>query len=243
MNEERKKIIDRIRKMLAMAEDNANENEAATAAGMAARLIAKHQITNVEIQAGRVDDSMTVDREDWVIPGVNLPAWCGSLSIHVGRFMSCSVYRLNCAGVKFYGCEGDAEIAKEMMVYPQAAVNRLAKQYLAQHGGGRTAGNTFRVHAVRAIGERLQEMKAAEEAAAARDEQANGAGSEGRALVLLDQSKERALAKAGVPFKVRRGSSRSRYNRHAADAGREAGRRVSLNTQIRGGSMSRELLS
>src|SRR6516162_7865398 len=51
------KIADKVRKLLALANNNANAEEAASAAAMAAALLAEHNLTMAQVEATADDDA------------------------------------------------------------------------------------------------------------------------------------------------------------------------------------------
>jgi hypothetical protein len=112
-------VLRRIQKLLAIAaDDRANPNEAASAAGMAEKIMRKYQIEQSEVimtslKAGD-DLGMSESVASAKTNGTKVkivPPWAGMLSVAVGRFNDCGVrIGRNAAGdacVRFYGFTAD----------------------------------------------------------------------------------------------------------------------------------------
>lgn len=167
MNKDRSEILDKIRKLLAMAGDVGSPNEAAIAARMAAKLMREYEITHAEAIASTLsaDD---IDAALWGDAKRNFPAWLSSLAVHVADFTETRV-RFEWAPLgggkmlKFLGERGDIEIARYLITYLQRQVLALTKTSGVQrHIGPRTS---YQRGIVAAIGQRLAEMKSEDRAA------------------------------------------------------------------------------
>ena len=91
------KVLDKIRKLLRLAEGAGSEGEAAAAAGAAARLMAEHEVAMADLDAGEVadpEDSELVGEESVDTTGKIVP-WRGSLAHSAARLFGCRM---------FYGC-------------------------------------------------------------------------------------------------------------------------------------------
>lgn len=225
---ERDRILDRIRKMLAIANGGANVNEAATAAAMAERLMRKYQIDQADV----IVEELTADsvEAETVANGTKtMPAWVGWIAFGVAKANECEVTRARDdrgrAVHRFYGVAGDAEVAGEMMRYLIGEVHRLAKAY----GGTRAETGSFRRGCGSALQKRLTAM--------AEDRRQDFTGTAaGTSLVL----RKRDLIHRGRSFKY--GSAgRRREIDHGYMAGRRAGEGVSLRGQIRSQSANGRL--
>ena len=91
MTPERKKLIDRITKLLALAESTSHSAEAESARAMAADLMAKHDIEHAE---ATMDESFIEQHDE--TPFRNLVAWHSYLSSAIARLNG--VYFLNVRG-------------------------------------------------------------------------------------------------------------------------------------------------
>ena len=75
-------IIEKIKKLLALATSD-NAHEAAAAAGMAAKLMAQHQIAEAELIGG-IEEKATKEI-DPLFAGKTLPGWLNILSAGLGK--------------------------------------------------------------------------------------------------------------------------------------------------------------
>ncbi|MCH9637820.1 MAG: DUF2786 domain-containing protein [Gammaproteobacteria bacterium] len=124
MVSKRDKAVDRIRKLLRLAENAGSVSEAKTAAAQAAALMAKHGIESVEEER---EDSVT-DNRDLVVDvskGKRVAGWKWMLAWFVGEIATCKPYRLHrMMGTKivgtviaFIGRRSDAEMASYVLQY------------------------------------------------------------------------------------------------------------------------------
>jgi len=223
MNDERQRIIDRVRKMLAMADDNANANEAATAARMAEALMRKHQIDNADLLASRMADE-GVQTWDYGRNTRTMVGWISYLAAGVATANDCDAIGKKRNGrtyIEFTGMAEDIAMAEAMLPYLVSEVDRLAKR----QGGGRAELGAFRRGCASTIARRLREL-AAERRAQFEETTA------GTALVTAKGAA--IVAATGRPFQnfsSRRANEREAY---AYQAGRRAGNNVSLSPQVGG---------
>lgn len=108
--ENREQIIEKIRKIMALAENNPSENEAISAALMAQKLMAKYKISETEVQTEVNDDS--IDSLSVVVSG-KIQKWRLSLAIVIAKNFRCRVY-LGGQAVVFFGHKNDTMICKEV---------------------------------------------------------------------------------------------------------------------------------
>ena len=210
------KIIDRIRKMLALANNNSNPNEAATAAAMAEKLMRRHQLAHADVVLKDIEES-GVETVDIGRETVRTPKWHTPLFVGCAELNECTVVTTRHSGHSwqtFYGCGGDAQVAAEMTKYLIGEVNRLSKRY----GGSK---NEFRQGAAMTLYQRLQEMSAERRA-----EMAQAATS--KELVVVKS----ALIQRAVPSTRREATTMKPRDADAYQAGKDAGSRVSLNPQL-----------
>lgn len=117
------KIIEKIRKLLEMTEENgASENEAMVAALKAQKLMAEYNITIADIdtkQSGQsiVEESFNCGKGD---------KWKFRLANIIARNFCCTVYFINKTHVVFYGYEKDAKIAVDVFKFLFNTGNKLA---------------------------------------------------------------------------------------------------------------------
>ena len=114
--ENRKDLLDRIRKILATANNGAaTDGEAVAAAEIAALLIDRHGVTPDELDKsamGEVEDVFV--RFDFASPP---PDWYTVLSNSMATLFDCLVFLSRPHEIVFVGLEGDGEMAGELLNY------------------------------------------------------------------------------------------------------------------------------
>lgn len=119
MNHE--KTIERIRKLLRMAEDTSSPNEAAIAADRAARLMRKHQLDNADVVMQDLEDGDALIRSkaDWSYKSI--PGWLQSLAVSIAKVTDTQARIARVQGnrstVEFAGYQPDVELAQWLTVY------------------------------------------------------------------------------------------------------------------------------
>lgn len=233
------KIIQKIKKLLAMAEhENSNPNEAARAASMAAKMMAEYQIDRADVikaelkRGGGVMDSPISDMEyaAW-------PVWMQGLAICTAQLFECQVtFERGSSGrkkrIKLMGYEADVQMVQWMYEYLHDELLRLAKKAMktsVSGAHGSTVKASFLTGAVNTIRERFDEIVAERKAAYA---------SSGTSLMVVKQ--EAIKEKYGMA-KYSKKSSRTRADRDAYQAGVEAGKNVNINRPLGEGEKKRAL--
>lgn len=223
----RNKIIDRVRKLLALA-NSTNAHEAATAAAAAQSLMSAHRIAAAECEAPEASDiglhdsvslgRRRLDQWRWQMAwGVCKPNGCVPTTVWGSddRLVLC-----------FVGHAPDAQAARYLWEYLVREIDRLAKAEaleLRQMGGApanwRTWYNSFRMGAVMAVSVRL--LRTAKQAQHSASSQA---------IARLDdheaQAREFAREKLGVTYSDAKLSDN--LSSDGFDAGRDAGARIPL---------------
>jgi len=223
----REKIIDRVRKLLALATSN-NTHEAAAAAAAAQALMSAHRIASAECEAPEASDiglhdsaplgRRRLDQWRWQMAwGVCKPNGCVPTTIwdDHDHLVLC-----------FVGHAPDAQAARYLWQYLVREIDRLAKaeaHELRQMGGApanwRTWYNSFRMGAVMVLSVRLlRTAKQAQHTASS------------RAIARLDdheaQAREFAREKLGVTYSDAK--LKASLSSDGFDAGRDAGARIPL---------------
>lgn len=143
MKENRNDIIEKIRKILALAENNPNENEAISAALKAQELMAKFNINEAEI--GNELSKERIDSLECVLSG-KVQKWKLSLAVVISKNFRCKVYLTN-NNVTFYGYESDIKIASEvfksMYNIGVKLSNKEKLRYRKIYGTAKGVRNTF----------------------------------------------------------------------------------------------------
>lgn len=224
---DRKKILDRIKKLLAMADDASSPNEAAIAARRAKKLMNEYSVTHADVIAGH----MTLDDfvEGTAGPDYrSYPAWMQHLAVSVAKYSDCNArwdYTPRARKViKFQGEATDLELARYLFTYLIRTIERLTKEAGLSWPAER---DSFKRGAVSEISTTLERMKAEERAWFEDSTRKN-------ALVLVDKKVALRKQKFGV---ARYGkSSSSASDGTAYYGGQAAGRGVSIRRGVNGTS-------
>ena len=156
-------IIDRIKKLLALA-GSCNEHEAALAAAHAQRLLAAHNLAMADITAsGRPQQADRVETD----VARSLPKWIRHLSAGVSSAFDCQAIHHPATGkMTFIGIGADVQVAVYTFTYLDRTVRKLCSGYLKQRAGTAIAGrqrelirNSYYLGAVSTITRQLQEQK------------------------------------------------------------------------------------
>lgn len=154
MDKKTEKVIERIRRLLALAEDASSPNEALIAAKRARSLMDKHQITKTDVELlgsqflESKAETATTTRRQWLI---NL---CGASA----ALNDCEavISRAPHVEYKFRGFKSDAIVAKMTMDYLALTCERLCKKSVSRGVSGK---NFFRLGFSEAVGRRAYEIK------------------------------------------------------------------------------------
>lgn len=236
------KIVDKVKKLLRLAE-SADVNEAATAAAAAQRLMENHRIDQAMIDLdgdegdGVEDEEIENLHDDPLEASGRLGRWKSQLAMAIASINGCRIYLGR--GYKdgtaqttlcIVGRPSDVASVRYLFAYLSGEIERLCK--LQGRGLGRTWANSFRMGAVHTVRKRLREaqQKARQEARA----KLKGKGT--TALVKLDKAlarvDERAKeVEAWMKKNMRLSSARSSASRRdwgAYAAGKRAGDSIDL---------------
>lgn len=124
------KIIEKIRKCLALANNNPSEEEAKAAALMAQKLLAKYNISISDVESLEAANEEIAEEVVWyksIVKGV-ARAWKYELAGIVAKNFRCKYFFYGKKGVAFYGHKTDAEAAVEVYKYLFAMGDRLANR-------------------------------------------------------------------------------------------------------------------
>lgn len=217
LKDTRKKILAKIRKLLAMSEDVGSPNEAATAARMAKKMMDEHNVDHAEA----IYSEMSLDDLDAQAHGeayAAFPRYLSMLSCAVADYTDCRArfewtYGRAKSGrsarmkqIVFEGELTDLEVCKYLYTYLHRTIDALVKK--SPHNKYIGPRTSFRVACVSELGKRLREMKREEAAQFERDGDANRF-----ALVMVDKKLSLLNEKFGV----------SKYSRRAHRVGSPAG--------------------
>ena len=120
------RIIEKIRKLLAMTEERgASENEAMVAALKAQKLMAEYNLTIADIEDENAKNEIV---EEGVDAGTKYK-WKYRLANIIAVNFCCKVFIVGKSKVVFYGYENHAKIAKEVFSFLFNTGNKLANNY------------------------------------------------------------------------------------------------------------------
>lgn len=248
---EREKILDKIRKLLALAKSD-NPHEAANAAGRAQALIARYQLDPDECEVSGGPIPLTVGKHViYMGRTTRHDSWAVDIAASVARVNRMHPYRTwdpstRMPMVMAVGDHRDAELCKFLTGWLVGEVERLyleAKPAGLGRGEGKAWANSFRLGAANTIGKRLRDAQDEERkklmAGPSVDEYALATNSE--AFLELDRRKsllpsllkrdgEHALAVSKVieDMKLRAGARRYVSNGNGYAEGLRAGKRAHL---------------
>jgi hypothetical protein len=209
----------KIKKLLALAEDGASPEEAASAFAKAQDLMTRYKITQATIQ------DITLDNEEPIQDFYDSPlneedagkrktaAWKWSLADSLAKHNGCSLFASR-AKIIIVGKPSDVNCVRYLYEFCYRKIDQLTKQYCK--GYGRTYANNFRLGCVDAIEAALEAErdKLKQELLAANNE---------RALVVLDKvlvTRQQAKDFATDKYKLRK---RSGHTYRGSDAARQSG--------------------
>lgn len=223
------KIIDRVKKMMALANcTGAAEGERDNALRMAYNLLAKHNLTMTQVEAR--DSTPQEQRESQKATFVVYP-WARQIASLVGDLFFCNYYFMrNHTGKQaehvFIGKASNVATAQYMSEFVVKSVCREAARL---YGSAITPeARCFAIGVVRKLQERIREIK----------DSLNSESVPGTALALVNIDKaERAanslwLANQGVKLKTSTSRTKGVTDSDAFRAGKDFGARVSLSPQV-----------
>ncbi len=231
MNDKTCAVIEKIKKLLALA-NSSNEHEAALAAGHAQRLLSEHNLAMSDIDTTDKPDS--ADKIDVVVPK-NLPKWLRYLCSGVSTAFDCQTVHYPTSGkMAFIGVGADVAVASYTFNYLHHVVRKLGRNFLKHHVDDRITGRertlqqqSYFLGAVSTISLRLREQKIQTPITST-------------ALVpVKDALIKRAMGELGVLRTVK--SRRSFINTDAYGRGQADGRQVGINKGIGSANSSKNL--
>lgn len=127
---ETKPIIEKIKKLLALA-NSSNEHEAALAAGHAQRLLSQHNLAMADIEAQQ--HPQAADTVETSVAKI-LPKWVRNLSAGVCSAFDCQAIHHPALGkMTFIGVGADVQIAAYTFAYLNRTVRKLCVRFMKPH--------------------------------------------------------------------------------------------------------------
>jgi hypothetical protein len=230
-------ILDKVRKLLRLAGNNPNPEEAATAAAMAQRMLDAHNLSaamlELETEAPPRPEEPIQDFGSGAVLGVVRDHAAERLASVIARANGCRIYFMG--GLRqgrricLVGRATDAEAARYLYAWVAAEMTRLAEAH--GHGMGRVWRGNFKLGIVDTVGRKLREgreaMAAEAKATAAHNPHALMVVS--TALAQLEQRSKSVEVWMKSHLKLSAGrASGARYDGSAREAGRRAGESIAL---------------
>jgi hypothetical protein len=218
--DKRDKVIDKVRKLLAMAGDTSSPNEAVIAAGMARKLIDKWQLSGDDIASVETSDMGTTDH---ITKSKRTSSFDGILAVAVANFNDAQVkYQRNSTGhfmLVFEGFTVDTVCAALMFNYLRDEAYKQAVKFET----GRADRHAYRMGFAAGVADQVKALMRARR---------NLKTTTGTALVV---TKRAAVLEyfSPVSYRVRRNAKMSGSG-HAYSGGKAAGQRQGLDRQVSG---------
>jgi hypothetical protein len=226
-NDNRAKLLERIRNISARTTDNGcTEAEALVAAEMLAKLLSEHGLSMTDVEIG--EEKCQIEYLNTGRKTLHEVHWCAA---SVAQFTDCKVWATRREGSRtlaFFGLPGDVETAIYLMRVVKSAMDIEAPRYLARAKElgeltGRRASHAFLMGMARRVSQRLREIKSHERQASQ---------STGRDLVVVKSAVVRSQF-ADLGIRLCSGNPRPSVGDHGAyAAGQAAGNNVSFNRGV-----------
>lgn len=243
MDNDKKSVIDKIAKLLRLAERAGTPGEAAAAAAQAQRMMQKYKIAQAEVAADSgTPDEKVHEYSGLFATGPRMPTWVVFLARSVARSVDCRTFtrwwygdtfprRRERSVISLVGRPSDIAVAQYMFKYLHREIERLTQEALATGAiYGRTGSVNFRLGAVYAIQEKLKASKAEVRAEAT-----------STALVKLD-SDNAAVEAYMRAMKLKKGRvARISADDEARALGHEAGSSIAVRPGVDGNKPNKQL--
>lgn len=233
-NDRRARMLDKVRKLLAMARhDNGNETEQSTAMRQANKIMAEFGIAEAEcdmaaIDAGEMQFGEARCGPDGRAPAQGrvyrtMPTYAGILAVGVARFTDSVVIRKTTEAGEMLAFRGEREdVLLARWVFGVLGASILSEQ--ARSGWtARGDANPFRVAAASTLAQRLRTLAAEREVMYRQAQAASGS----RALVVVDRKATEIVKRFGAQ-KVRNARVGGGGSNGAYHAGSAAGSRINI---------------
>jgi len=233
-------IIRKVRKLLALSENNPDLNEAKKAAAKAQELMAQHAISQAFLKLEQGDAAGAPITKDYIHRSGRVATWLRVLAHGVCDANGCAMYTTSKVGINCVGEEEDIALVKMLLTYLASEVKHLCKYAVDDENErlrgdcldrgmplqgmnkrtGRVFANNFKMGAADALAERLREAskKVADQALLLPN------GNYAIAIV----TNKLVVAKDHLPKDLVNSTSRYRSNADAYTQGQRAGNRVNL---------------
>lgn len=149
-------IVDKIRKLLKLAEGSGNEHEAANAAARARALMAEYELSEAELRvADSTKEAEPIVEDHTLTETKRKVAWHGTLSWAVAQLYDCHAW-FSGGRRKLFGRKSAVQAASYTFAYLVKEIDRLAEEH--DPTGDRTYRNSFRLGAAMRVRDRIKTM-------------------------------------------------------------------------------------
>ena len=236
------KLIDKIRKLMALSH-SPNEHEAALAAARAREILDKYDLSLTEVEMS--GEEIIEHRVDTGTRGPRL--WMGRLAVSVSKAFSCRVFRIYGIMV-FCGTKADTQVAEYTYLFLFRTVKLLSKQHKASleksgvwethyrgRHGNRAYMQSYALGVVNTIDQKLREFVQSKERIQKYEDYKKATGKD--LMVIKNNAVERYVSK----FHLRRTQSHANLDYSGFSAGQKDGRNVQIHQGINGANGTRYL--
>ena len=240
--EEKEKLIEKIRKLMALSH-SPNEHEAALAAARAREILDKYDLSLTEVEVN--EEEIIEHRVDTGTQ--NAPLWMGRLAVAVSRAFNCRVFKIYGIMV-FCGTKADTQVSDYTYMFLFRTVRRLCKEHKASlersgiwdaqfkgRFGSRTYMQSYALGVVNSIDQKLRDFVQSKERMQKFEDFKKATGKD--LMVIKNQAVDRYCSK----LHLRRGHSHSRVDYSGFEAGQRDGRNVQIHHGINGTNNTRYL--
>lgn len=223
--------VSKAARLLRLAQSD-NPHEAALAAAKAQEIIERYKLTGMDLNLESTREENNEPVREFQAPldegGAVVATWKMRLAMAIARVNQCQVYSQGGA-IKIVGRASDAEAVRYLYAFVVREVDRLTLR--DAKGNGRTWANNFRIGCVETVARALNDQRDATVNAVKKEAEVSG----GSAIVLVQNSlariekrTEETEAWVKSNLKLRSRSVRFSQDAGAREAGRKAGREISL---------------
>lgn len=130
------KIIEKIKKALALAQDNPTDEESHTAMLAVQRLLARHNLSMQDVEGYATEKEKKVNEVNVGELTGRIPWWHKDLALTITENFKCKCFIIKPAKfkstIRFLGLEEDVAIAIEVYKYALNIIDKLAKSYVGK---------------------------------------------------------------------------------------------------------------
>ncbi len=233
--EEKGKLIEKIRKLMALSH-SPNEHEAALAASRAREILDKYDLSLTEVEMN--DEEIIEHRVDTGTR--NATAWMGRLAVSVSRAFNCRVFKIYGIMV-FCGTKADTQVSDYTYMFLFRTVKRLSKEHKASlertgiwharykgRSGSRLYMQSYAMGLVNAIDQKLRDFVQSKERMQKLEDFRRATGKD--LMVIKNQAVDRHFTK----LHLRKGRSHAKMDYSGFTAGQRDGRNIQIHHGING---------